>query len=96
MKLNTLKSIYFCLLFWKKLSWQTKYKTKLLDKWFSAMKVKDRIRKFPKDKKKKKLKKKKKKCKIKKIKELGCKVSVFSYEQKQIWGEITCKWNIKR
>ena len=47
------------------------------------MKVKDRIRKFPKDKKKK-LKKKKKKRKRKKRKELGCKVSVFSYEQKQI------------
>ena len=43
------------------------------------MKVKDRIRKFPKDKKKK-IKKRKRK----KRKELGCKVSVFSYEQKQI------------
>ena len=48
------------------------------------MKVKDRIRKFPKDKKKKIKKKKKKKRKRKKRKELGCKVSVFSYEQKQI------------
>ena len=47
------------------------------------MKVKDRIRKFPKYKKKK-IKKKKKKRKRKKRKELGCKVSVFSYEQKQI------------
>ena len=38
------------------------------------MKVKDRIRKFPKDKKKK-IKKKKKKRKKKKIKKIGFKIS---------------------